>query len=158
MIQHATLHPGRSAEIILNNQSIGILGAVHPAILKHLDIVQTVYVFELKLDAFSEMITPLYRKLSKFPSIRRDLSIVLDRQISAAEVLKCVRSSASELLENLELFDLYMGEGIDIEKKSLALGLTFQGTSSTLIDKEVDDLVRSILHALQSQFGATLRE
>ena len=158
VIQHPTLHPGRSAEITLDNQSIGILGAVHPGILKDLDIVQTVYVFELNLTAFSKKITPRYRKLSKFPSIRRDLSIVLDRRISAAEVLKCVRSSASVLLENLELFDLYMGEGIDIEKKSLALGLTFQGTSSTLIDKEVDDLVRSILHALQSQFGATLRE
>jgi len=158
VVRHPTLHPGRSAEIMLNNQSIGILGAVHPAILKSLDIVQEVLVFELKLAAFSKKITPIYRQLSKFPSIRRDLSIVLDSQIPAVEVLNCVRSNASELLENLELFDLYIGEGIDIGKKSLTLGLTFQGTSSTLIDKEVDDLVTNILRALQSQFGATLRE
>ena len=158
VMQHPALHPRRSAEITLNNQPIGILGAIHPAIQKDLDIIQTVYVFELKLAAFSTKLTPIYRKLSKFPSIRRDLSIVLDRQIPVAEVLKCARCAATELLKNLELFDLYIGEGIDIEKKSLALGLTFQGTSSTLMDKEVDDLVSCILHALQSQFGATLRE
>ena len=156
--RHPALHPGQAAEIILNNQSIGFLGAVHPRVLKDLDITQTAYVFELKLAALSQKLTTNYRKLSKFPSIRRDLSIVLDREIPASEVLKCVQSAGSELLENLELFDLYIGEGIDIEKKSLSLGLTFQGTSSTLIDQEVDDLVTSILRALQSQFGAKLRE
>ena len=99
-----------------------------------------------------------YKKLSKFPSVRRDLSVVVAEEVAVADVLAQVQVVAGDYLHNLELFDLYRGEGIDLGKKSLSLGLTFQRYSSTLIDEEVDSLMALILKSLQEKFGATLRE
>ena len=156
--RHPALHPGQSADIVYNNQVIGQIGAIHPVILKSLDISQEVFVFEIKMSAFSVKSGVKFVKYSKYPSVKRDIAIVLDNKIPVSEVINCINLTASDLLENLELFDLYQGEGIDIEKKSLALGLTFQGTSSTLTDREVDDQVDDILSSLQKQFSAILRE
>ncbi len=97
-------------------------------------------------------------KLSKFPSTRRDISIAVNREVLVEEIIKNIKSTAFGLLNNLELFDVYQGEGIDIGKKSLALGLTFQGSSSTLTDEEAEAMLDKILTALHSEFGATLRE
>lgn len=156
--KEACLHPGRAAEIYDNNQLIGVMGAIHPEILKVLDIPNDVYVFELYLSRISPKIRVKFTKLSKFPSIRRDISILLDESIPVAQVFLTIIKCTSQLLENLELFDVYQGEGIDLEKKSLALGLTFQGTSSTLTDKIVEEQVQKVLTALNTEFGATLRE
>jgi phenylalanyl-tRNA synthetase beta chain len=97
-------------------------------------------------------------KISKYPSIRRDISIIITEDIQVADVMKCVKNAASDLVNNLELFDVYRGEGIDSGKKSLALGLTFQKSSSTLTDEEADIAVGNVLQALYKQFGAILRE
>jgi len=155
---HQALHPGKSAQIFLDNQVIGLIGAIHPAILRAFDISQAVFAFELELSRFSEKKPVIFKKLSKFPSVRRDISILIDRQITAKDVISCIENSSSEMLTNLELFDLYQGEGIDLLKKSLTFGLTFQGSSSTLRDSEVEDMVDIILNTLHSEFGASLRE
>ena len=155
---HQALHPGRSAEIFINNQYIGSIGSIHPGILKQLEIPSDVYAFELELLNLPAIRPIKYVKISKYPSIRRDLAVVLDEGINYENIAKCVQNQASDLLENLELFDVYQGEGIDIGKKSLALGLTFQGTSSTLTDGMVEELLDKVLSALNTEFGATLRE
>jgi len=157
-IQHPALHPGQSTEIFIENQSIGLMGALHPKILKEFDLKQATYVFELELSRISAKKPVKFTKISKFPIIKRDISLLIDRDIPVNRVMNCIESEASGLLRNLELFDLYEGEGIDIEKKSLALGLTFQGSSSTLRDEEVESVIARILTALYSEFGATLRE
>ena len=157
-ISHSALHPGQSIEILQENHVVGLMGSIHPAILTDLDIAQPTFVFELYLSRISVKSTVKFTKLTKFPSIRRDIAILVDDDVAVSDILKCIESCSSKWLDNLELFDVYQGEGIDIEKKSLALGLTFQRSSSTLIDEEVEGMMRNIIHTLHSEFGATLRE
>ncbi len=155
---HPALHPGQSADIILADQCIGYTGALHPAIQMALELPQQAYVFELQVNRISTKITPKYRKLSKFPTVRRDLAIVVKENIPVADIMRCIRKLTPEVLINLELFDVYQGEGIDLGKKSLALGLTFQKSSSTLIEKEIEAIMGEILTRLRKEFDATLRE
>jgi len=156
--KHHALHLGQSAQIFINNQLIGYAGALHPSLMKEYDLVHPAFIFELDLLSISSKNRLKFTKISKFPTVKRDISLLIDREIPVARVMKCIKSEAKALLTNLELFDLYRGEGIDIEKKSLALGLTFQTSSSTLREEEVEGVMRSILAALYSEFGATLRE
>jgi phenylalanyl-tRNA synthetase beta chain len=156
--RHPALHPGQSAQIIMNNQVVGVAGAVHPRHLRKFDILQPVYVFEMELTLIPSKRTVKYQKLSKYPFVRRDLSVIVAEEVPVADILDHVTITAGEYLHNLELFDLYRGEGIDLGKKSLSLGLIFQRYSSTLIDEEVDSLMALILNSLQEKFGVTLRE
>ena len=99
-----------------------------------------------------------FHPISKFPAVRRDLAVVVDEAISAAECLEIARTAAGELLRDLQLFDVYRGQGIDSGKKSLALGLIFQTLSSTLTDEEVEQAVRRVLAQLRERVGGTLRD
>ena len=155
---HPALHPGQSATIFFENQPIGHAGAIHPVIQSSLDLVQTPYVFELHVQCISKKIAAKYRKISKFPTVKRDISIVIGAEITMQQVLNCIRKAGSETLINLELFDVYQGEGIDLGKKSVALGLTFQGSSSTLTDEDVEANMGEILSRLRSEVGGVLRE
>jgi len=116
------------------------------------------FVFELEFGNISKQIIAKYRIISKYPSVRRDLSITVAEEISIAEIMDLIRKTTPDVLYNLELFDVYRGEAIDLEKKSLAFGLTFQRISSTLADDEVESAVGSILENLRKEFGALLRE
>ena len=156
--QHPALQGGRTAQLLRDSQELGFIGAVHPRHLRWLDIPHPVYVFEIDLQLIPSKSGLKYEKISKYPSVRRDLSMLVEVDLPVAEVLQVIESSAGDSLYNLELFDLYRGEGIDLGKKSLTLGLTFQRYSSTLTDEEVDSLMALILNALQEKFGATLRE
>ncbi|MCI0400564.1 MAG: phenylalanine--tRNA ligase subunit beta [Gammaproteobacteria bacterium] len=156
--EHPALHPGQAAGIYRKDRRVGLIGSLHPAIAQALDLRQTVLVFELQLCAITEGQLPRFTLPSKFPSVRRDLAVMVDQAVPAADVLDFVAKSATDVLKNLQLFDVYEGEGIDPGKKSLAMGLTFQGSSSTLIDEEVDALVEGILAGLKKQFGITLRQ
>ena len=156
--QHPALHPGQSTEIFIENQAIGVIGALHPRLINELDLNQQIFVFELNLSEITSEKSLKFTKISKFPTVKRDISLLVDRLIPVQDIINRIKSEASELLANLELFDLYQGEGIDIEKKSLALGLTFQTSSSTLTEEEVETVLDRILMALNSEFGATLRK
>ena len=157
-VNHPALHPGQSAGIFFENQYIGQLGALHPALQLRLGLVQAVYVFELDIQSISKQITAKYRKLSKFPVVKRDLAIVVEAKITLDQVIKCIKNATTGTLINLELFDVYQGEGIDLGKKSLAMGLTFQGSSSTLTDEEVEASMGVVLSRLKNELGGTLRE
>ena len=152
------LHPQRSSGIFLENQYVGVLGMIHPSILRQFNIPNDIYIFEINLENISRKDPVKYKIVSKFPSIRRDMAIVLDEIIAYRDVVDSIQKNSSGYLENLELFDVYRGEGIDIGKKSLALGLTFQVTSSTLTDSVVEELFNRVLSALKTEFGVKLRE
>jgi phenylalanyl-tRNA synthetase beta chain len=154
---HPALHPGQAAEVRLDGRLIGILGALHPRLVDELGVAQPVFVFQLELEAVVRRALPRFEPLSKFPTVRRDISVLLDRTLPAARIFACIAENAPEMLRDLQLFDLYEGEGIDPEKKSLTLGLIFQGTSSTLIDDDVDTLVDRVLSKLKQDVGAILR-
>ena len=152
------LHPGQTAEVFSGKTRVGVLGMLHPALIKQFSLNQSVYLFQLELDKISSIKTLKFSKISKYPSIRRDISIVVDEALESSSILNVVKTASSEVLVNLELFDVYRGKGIDLGKKSLALGLTFQRSSSTLTDGEADEVVGNILQSLHKHFGAILRE
>ena len=157
-LQNIALHPGQSAQILMNGIQVGILGTLHPRIVTKLDMSAPAYLFQIELDKILPKIDTKYVKFSKYPSIRRDISIIVDDKVVASELLGFIKKQVTEQLINLELFDVYRGEGIDSGKKSLALGLTFQRSYSTLTDEEADVVISSILQSLHKQFGAILRE
>ncbi len=133
------------------------MGALHPKHLDELDINGPVYLFELKIPVIETGNLPEFKPISRFPAIRRDLAITLDESVTADAVRNCIGQTASDVLKNLQLFDVDHGEHIDSGKKSVALGLTLQAPSRTLTDGEVDALMETIIGKLEEQLGATLR-
>ncbi|QQD16823.1 phenylalanine--tRNA ligase subunit beta [Spongiibacter nanhainus] len=155
--QYRALHPGQSAEIVVAGRSVGRIGAVHPQLQKSLDLPHALYYFEIELDALAAAQVPVFTPLSKFPEVRRDLAILIGRDIEAQALLNTVEAAAGEALVNLKLFDIYEGKGIDAERKSVGIGLTFRHSSRTLNEDEVNSAVNAVVAALQSSYGANLR-
>jgi phenylalanyl-tRNA synthetase beta chain len=117
-----------------------------------------VYLFEVLLAEIVEGELPRFSELSRFPEVRRDLAVVVAREIPADDVLRCIHDAAGENLTELKLFDVYQGKGIDPLGKSVAVGLTWQHPSRTLNDDEVSDAMQKILSSLEERFNATLRK
>jgi len=156
---HPALHPGQAACLRSpQGDCLGWLGSLHPRVCHALQLVQNVLVFELNFNMIGRSGTAQFQELSKFPTIRRDLAIVVDEAIPAGILQSCIRETAGEDLRQLQLFDVFRGKGIDSGKKSLALGLTLQAFSRTLTDKEIDALIERVLRQVQQKFGATLRD
>ncbi len=155
---HPALHPGQTAQVIKENQVIGWIGALHPDTRKTLDIAPPVYVFEVDQKALLKGTVPAFKALSKFPEVRRDLAILVKQEISAAELVKSIKSVTSEIIQEIVLFDVYTGERIEDGLKSVALGLILQGFSSTLTDENVEKEILKIITVLNDKYGATLRE
>jgi phenylalanyl-tRNA synthetase beta chain len=151
------LHPGQTAAVYRNGEWQGVVGALHPGIQQQLDIPQAVYLFEIRLDALLDARIPAFNPLSKFPEVRRDLALLVDRNLAADTLLAAVRSQAGEHLADLKVFDVYMGKGIDPHRKSVAMGLTFQHPSRTLNEDEINASIDSIVQYLGANFSATLR-
>ena len=151
------LHPGQSARIEKDGQVFGWIGALHPSIEKQLGLKQRVYLVQFDLETLRQTAVPAFAELSKFPEMRRDLALVVDQEVAVDTVLDGIRESAGEFLTGVNLFDVYVGKGIDINRKSLALGLTWQHPSRTLTDQEVNDSVDAVLSHLADTTGATLR-
>jgi phenylalanyl-tRNA synthetase beta chain len=155
--KYAALHPGQTADIYCDGKRIGRIGALHPSLQAKWDFVNPVYLFELDQQPLLERKVPVFAELSRYPEVRRDLALIVDRQLAAEEVLQVVRKSAGEYLSDLKLFDIYQGKGIDPERKSLALGLTFRHSSRTLNEEEVSQSVDAVVQTLKEAFGASLR-
>lgn len=157
-INHPALHPGQSAAIHHENKYLGVLGALHPRLIESWDLIAPIYVFELQLADLLNPQIPTWREISKYPSIRRDLALVIDENITAQAVLTLVQQTASELLVNYQLFDLYQGKGIESGKKSLAISLIFQAFSRSLTEAEIDEEIKRILYSLEQNLDAQLRK
>jgi phenylalanyl-tRNA synthetase beta chain len=100
---------------------------------------------------------PAFERYSRFPSIRRDLAIVVAEDVSAEALTKVVRRAAGEILQHVVVFDVYRGEGVDSRRKSIGLGLILQDASRTLTDEDADQKTRSVIRQLEQEFGATIR-
>jgi phenylalanyl-tRNA synthetase beta chain len=153
----AALHPGQSARIERNGAQLGWLGMLHPELAQRLDLAGNVYLFEICLDKRLAGRLPAFEPLSRFPSIRRDIALVVDRGVAYAALRDCVREAASKILKDILIFDVYTGEKVDSGRKSLALGLILQESSHTLTDEEVDGVVDDVVRALEKKFDAHLR-
>jgi phenylalanyl-tRNA synthetase beta chain len=155
---HSALHPGQCAEILRDNRVIGHIGAVHPSLEKPFGLNGKTFVFELELDALLHANLPLAQTVSKFPANRRDIAIVVDEDVAVSDVMNLIRKVGENQLVGLNLFDVYLGKGVEPGKKSLAIALTLQDITRTLEEKDITETVDSVVSALKSEFNALLRE
>ncbi|WP_444900302.1 phenylalanine--tRNA ligase subunit beta [Microbulbifer sp. VAAC004] len=155
--QHSALHPGQTAKILRGDREVGVIGALHPQLQKKLDLAKPAFVFELSLEAIGQGKAPAFRPLSKFPEVRRDLALLIDADVPAANLVEAATEAAGETLTDLKIFDVYQGKGIDLNRKSVALGLTFQHSSRTLNDEEINAAVDAVVGKLEEKYNASLR-
>ncbi|MBM0067156.1 phenylalanine--tRNA ligase subunit beta [Alkalicoccobacillus gibsonii] len=153
------LHPGRTAEVIMEGTVVGYLGQLHPTVQRDSDLRET-YVFELDLQALLQTEVSLiqYKPLPRFPSIVRDIALVVNQDQTAAEIQRTIQGAGGSLLTSVQLFDHYEGEHLEEGKKSLAFSLTYLDPEKTLTDAEVEEVHQTILQKLESDAGATLRQ
>jgi len=156
--EHPSLHPGQSARLRRGADTLGWIGMLHPEIERNLDLDGSTYLFEIRIDNKLEGRLPAYQALSKFPSIRRDIAIVVDEEVEYRQVSACIRHAVPKMLKDILLFDVYTGEKVDSGLKSLALGLILQETSHTLTDTEVDGIMERVLLVLKNELNAQLRD
>ncbi|HET9483669.1 MAG TPA: phenylalanine--tRNA ligase subunit beta [Xanthomonadales bacterium] len=151
------LHPGRSAEILRGALRVGVVGAVHPRLAKALDLEREAWVFELDLDPVVTREIPRAGPISRYPSVRRDIAVVVDRKVPYAALEAAVRAAVGPRLASLVLFDEYAGQGLASTARSLAIGLILQDDSRTLTDEDADSAVAEAVRRLGDEFGAQLR-
>jgi phenylalanyl-tRNA synthetase beta chain len=151
------LHPGRGAQVMIGDKAMGYVGALHPEIEQKLGL-NNIYGFELDLTPVQEMRLPVAQTVSKYPAIRRDLAIVVSKEIKADTISSEILKIAGNLLNNLIIFDVYQGQGIAPNQMSIAFGLVLQAADRTLVDEEVNQLMANIINGLQHRFAAVLRE
>jgi phenylalanyl-tRNA synthetase beta chain len=152
------LRPGRAARIYRGSSAIGWLGELHPQLVKALNLSTTAFLFELEIDAAFQAKPLQFHNISKFPSVRRDLSIVVDENLPLAVLQENVTVSASGLLSELRVFDVYRGPGVESGRKSIALGLILQDSSRTLTDVDADSVVTAVVARLRDELSATIRD
>jgi phenylalanyl-tRNA synthetase beta chain len=152
------LRPGRTARILRGSTPIGWLGEVHPQLVRSLDLPANTYLYELELEPAFSSKQLKYIKISKFPSVRRDLAIVVDESVSLAVLQENVTVSAAGLLSELRVFDIYRGPGIETGRKSIALSLILQDSSRTLTDVDADAVVTSVMARLRDVLSASIRD
>lgn len=151
------LHPGQSAVVLLDGETAGRFGRLHPEVEVALDLPSGVFVFELDGDAVQARRRRRHGVLSRQPSVRRDMALVVHRDVAAGDIESVVRRRLGEILAAFTLFDVYSGESIDSNEKSVAIGLTFQHPSRTLTDAEISGHLDETLVDLEAELGARLR-
>jgi len=155
---HPALHPGQAANIISKGKVIGSVGTLHPRIEKKLGLSQPVFLFELDIDLMQQKNLPHYSSLSPYPSIRRDIALLVDQNIHFSSIEQVLINFDAEQFVDYTLFDVYLGDGVPEGQKSLALGLIFQDFSRTLEEQDITKYVDSIVSNLATITGATLRQ
>ena len=156
--EHAALHPGQSASILAAGKQLGWLGRIHPRLAAACDVGPDACLFELAYDAICKSTLPQFQEISRYPSIRRDLAIVVDEQIEVQAVVDVVSKTAGALLQDLVIFDIYRGQGIESGRKSIAFGLILQDSSRTLIEEDIETAVGRVTDQLGKVIGATPRD
>ncbi len=155
--ENPALHPGQSAKIVHQGKFLGWVGALRPNLQKTLNLSQTVLMFEINQKALETGFLPSFQDISKYPAVRRDISVVLNDKITMADIENAIVELSPEYLEKTVVFDVYRGENVAIGLKSIALGLILQNKSRTLSEGEVGSSVASIIKVLEEKFSATLR-
>ena len=149
------VHPGQSALISVNNDIVGLIGRVHPSLVK-----EAVYVFEIDLDKLldKKVGKMKYKEYSKFPSVKKDLAVVVDKEVTSAEIATLIKKAGGSTLSKIDVFDVYTGKGIEENKKSIAYSLTFEKMDRTLTDEEINESLNKIIDMLEKKLGAELRK
>jgi len=152
------LHPGRGARIVRNGAVLGLVGELHPRLVRAFDLTYAPILFEFEYSAAFRANLAQFREVSRFPQIRRDISFTVPVDVAFATLSERVSVAAGSLLKQLSAFDVYQGKGVEIGRKSIALGLILQDLSRTLTDDEADRVVHAVLQDLGSNLDARIRE
>ncbi|PCI65260.1 MAG: phenylalanine--tRNA ligase subunit beta [Piscirickettsiaceae bacterium] len=157
-VEHPALHPGQSAEL-LNDKSehVGYVGLLHPVLEKALDINQAVYMAELNQSMLQLKSIPIFETVTKYPSVRRDIALVMDKNLHVNEIIDYINSQQG-IIKSVLVFDVYEGKGVETGRKSVALGLILQDKSKTLVESEVEEFLTELLNNINKLFNAQLRE
>ena len=150
-------HPGQTAALVVDNNEIGVLGTLHPSVAEYFEVPRATVAFEVDVAPLLQLVRREGGHVSVYPSIRHDLSFIISKEVSAATIEQVVLSSLKSCPVQFKLFDVYEGQGINKNEKSVTIGLTFQEKSRTLEEAEVRDMVHLAANELQSQIGARLR-
>jgi phenylalanyl-tRNA synthetase beta chain len=156
--EHPALHPGQAACINDAHGTVGWLGRVHPKLAAACDLDPATCLFELEYAAVSHGQLARFRPISRYPSIRRDLAVVVDADLPASDLESAVRGVAGALLQELIIFDVYQGKGVETGRKSIAFGLILQDYSRTLTERDIESVVTGVTDLLKEKFGASLRD
>ncbi|MFW1784845.1 phenylalanine--tRNA ligase subunit beta [Acinetobacter nosocomialis] len=154
--ERSWLHPGQSAEILVDGKSIGYLGRLHPSLENQLDL-STTWVAELDQAAVLQSYVSNFTELSRFPSVRRDIALLISDNINVRDIQQLIEKTGGELLDSTWLFDVYTGQGVEEGKRSLAFALLWQHPSRTLEDAEIKSGMDNIIQVLENTYQATLR-
>ena len=152
------LHPGQSAVIYVDGKKVGFFGALHPQAQKSLDINNATFVFEIEMSAIEKRNLPQAESVSKFPSNRRDIAILVADSVKSGDILNAIEKVGGNQLVDLNLFDVYKGKGIEPNYKSLAIALTLQAVDRTLEEKDINLVVDNVVAELAEKFNASLRD
>lgn len=157
--EHPTFHPGRSAEILVGGKKTCVLGEIHPEVIERYDLPNKAYLFELDFEALVEAskLNNEFEPISIYPSVNRDLAIVLDAEIPSSRPTNVIKSVAGKYVNSVRLFDLYTGEQVPDGKKSLAYAIEYHSNTQTLTDEIVDQVHDKIVRTLENELGAELR-
>ncbi|HLQ73685.1 MAG TPA: phenylalanine--tRNA ligase subunit beta [Bacillota bacterium] len=152
------MHPGRCALLTIDNETIGFIGQVHPTLAKSKDLSDT-YVFDINFDHLLHVINrePSFNKIPKYPSMTRDVALIVDREIASGDIRQAIKRMGEPLVKNVEVFDVYEGEHLADGKKSIAYTMSFQDLERTLKDEEVTALFEEIVEKIEKQFNASIR-
>ncbi|OGO76593.1 MAG: phenylalanine--tRNA ligase subunit beta [Clostridiales bacterium GWB2_37_7] len=157
---HDSLHPGRTAELIVNNKRIGWLGEAHPDMLDNYGVQVRAFIAELNFDEIANQSNPdiKYMSLPKYPSVSRDIAVVVDEAITAGQVEEIIRNKGGKTVEDVKLFDIYRGSQVEKGYKSMAYAITYRSDEKTLTEEEIAKVHNKILNSLANQVGASLRQ
>jgi phenylalanyl-tRNA synthetase beta chain len=156
-VPHPALHPGKSAQVVVDSREVGWIGELHPALRQRYEIPEAVVAFEVDIDAIAERPIPAYEAFSKYPIVRRDIAIEVSADIPVQALLTSLNKGRSSIVKDVAVFDLYRGKGIDSDKKGLAFRVLLQDTQKTLTDAGVDSAVADLRQILEREHGAKLR-
>jgi phenylalanyl-tRNA synthetase beta chain len=155
--QNPALHPGQAASLMKDGEEVGVMGQLHPQLVKTMGVSGTVFMFQIRQDALMTMDVPAAQPISKFPETQRDLAFVMEDATPVQKLVDAIQSVDSDIMQGIEIFDIYRGQGIEEHQKSVAVALRIQHPERTLQDEEVDSLVNEILAATKQAVNAELR-
>jgi len=151
------MHPGRCAQIIVEGRVVGHIGELHPQWQQKYELPLAPVVFELELDVLTQSRLPKFSEVSKLPPVIRDLAIVVDQKLEYRQIIDGLAGELPSLIQDIRLFDVYTGKGVEQGKKSLAFRIVMQDTQRTLQDAEIDVAMQQLITSLQNNFAAQLR-
>ncbi|HEX7648415.1 MAG TPA: phenylalanine--tRNA ligase subunit beta [Noviherbaspirillum sp.] len=160
--EHPALHPGRSAQVMLDDKAIGVIGELHPRWQQKYDLPQAPVMFEVDATVLQARDIPVYHEISKFPAVTRDIAVVVKQSLQVQELLDTFvaekqANPACAIMQAVVLFDEYRGKGLESDEKSLAFRFTLQDTQTTLQDEKVDAAMSAFIAAIEKKYGAKLR-